>query len=127
MTAKKKTVIGYVLASLAIIADVDGDIGDVEHREVDKLELEHVHNIAEENTVDAGAERTGEKQHLAPHRKARVEHALDQQHGDHNDESSSSVYRHPVIPFSSFNSSIVTPVPHIPNGAWYPNTKISSG
>ena len=61
-------------------------VGDVEHREVDKLELEHVHNIAEENTVDAVAERTGEKQHFAPHRKARVENALDQQHGDHNAE-----------------------------------------
>ena len=61
-------------------------VGDVEHREVDKLELEHVHNVAEKNAVDAVAERAREKQHLAPHRKARVEHALDQQHGDHNDE-----------------------------------------
>ena len=40
-------------------------VGDVEHREVDKLELEHVHNIAEKNAVDAVAECAREKQHLA--------------------------------------------------------------
>ena len=41
------------------------DIGDVEHRKMHELQLEHIDDVAVERAVDAVAEETGEQQRAA--------------------------------------------------------------